>query len=186
LVPDDANREALMNEKRMRLLAIMEIAGGLLAILGIALDVGLAPQLLPPWNIPLATIFALLAISAGVLLLARDSRGIPLSLLTQGLQIVSISAGGRYTALAGIKISIVIASTGAALLLEGGGAFHLSTSGADGSFRAAGTMIEMHIGTNAQLLSESTFTVGINFVAIYLVTRLLAMWFAQKDAETPV
>jgi hypothetical protein len=78
---------------------------------------------------------ALVALSAGVLLLARDSRALDI--------------------------------------------------GADGSLRAAGTMVETHIGTNALLLAESTFTVGINFSASYFVTRVLAIFFAQEEVGTP-
>lgn len=174
-----------MNEKGLRFLALSEIAGGLLLILGIVSSLALAPQFIPPWNVPLATAFALLAISAGTLLLKRDPKGIPLSLLAQTLQAVSIGAGGRFVALAGVRISLVIASTGAALFLDGGGAFHLSTSAPDGSLEALGTLIKLHLGANAQTLNDSTRTIGINFLAIHFAVRLFVRWLAQEDGRKP-
>jgi hypothetical protein len=51
--------------------------------------------------------------------------------------------------------------------------------------QAIGTMAELHVGAKQQLLTESTFTIGINLVAIYFIVRLLPMWFAQEKIQRP-
>jgi hypothetical protein len=136
----------------------------------------------PAWQVYPGPLFALLAISAGILLLRSHPWGVPLSIVLQALQIVSLSIVPtfRYVALAGPVAQLILATTGFYFELGGGGSFVAVPWSSDGTLGALGMAFSMGGGYRPQPLSESTFTIGINIAVAYSLWLLVSHVAAER------
>lgn len=158
----------------MLLLAATELLGGIFVIAGYALIQVMQPNYLAFWQIAMAVGFGVFATSAGVALLRSHRWGVPLSLALQALQLVAISSTShfRFVSLAGIKVRLVVASNGGALLFGGGGEFLAIPFNPNGSIKGLGNELEVGLYFGDKPLEAAALTVGINLAAAFFAWRL--------------
>jgi hypothetical protein len=161
-----------MEQGWVRAVAYFELVGGILVVGG-----GWFPKHSAGGDLivsfPLVVLSASgLSIAAGLLLLNREHGGVLMSMLVQACQIVNINIGWRYVFLVGPKVTLVFASTGAALYGGLGGLFTLSSAPADGTLRASGVGADVNFRWMLHPLDAATWTVGINVLAVYYFVRL--------------
>jgi hypothetical protein len=170
-----------MKSRSMKLVAIFELLGGVSVVIGYAAVLSRG-HFNPAWQVYPGLLFALLAITAGVLLLRSHPWGVPVSIVLQALQIVSLSIVPtfRYVALAGPVAQVIVATTGFYFELGGGGSFVAVPWSTDGTLGALGMAFSLGGGYRPQPLSESTFTIGINIAAAYSLWLLVFQAAAER------
>ena len=161
-------------------LAATQIAGGALTIAGFVLTYQVFGYRLRFWLVLLAAAFALAAIIGGLELLRGSRRGIVLSMVVQGAQILTWSAGWRYVFLAGPKLTWVVASVGTGVSVGGGGTFLFDPTPVDGQLNGVGLTLEVGIGVWPSPLAEASWTVGLNALALLAFVHL---WDAYEKRD---
>ena len=173
-----------MDHRWVRTLGIFQIVGALM-MFGLSLTPRVSATELHV-NVPVVTwVFASVTFLAGVLLVGRHASGVTLSLVVQLAQVVSANAGWRYVFLAGPKLTWVIASVGTGLFMGGGGLLALTSAATDGTLNAVGLGADMNIALMPRPLSEASWAVGINLIALYFARRLWRLR-TELSARPPV
>lgn len=166
-----------MNARWIVALGVFEVVGAAFCVFAyaftICFDSSFAGR--EPLAVIGAVVVASLSIVGGWLLLRRDSRGVPVSLVTQALQVVSFSGGFRYVATLGVALKWVIATTGTGLVAEAGGGFLAQATPQDGELPSIGASLNFRYGVWFQPLRESSWTLAINIVAALFLVRLLLL-----------
>ena len=167
-------RITLLDASTLRAIALAEIVGGALVIIGYRLMAFTPGITLAAWQHVLGVLFGGGAVLAGVLLLVRRPLGVRLSLLVQAMQVVAITwvPAFSFVALAGPKLRLVLATTGVHLRAGFGGEFLLVPWARDGTLTAIAVQVELGGGYSPSPLAESTTTLGINLLALVFMGHL--------------
>jgi len=155
----------------LRWLGYFELAGGALCAIG-----SLIPSLGTPSGLPLTSpLLGMLAGAvsavAGWALIKQDARGVWLSFPVQAAQVLNFSMATRYVFVSGLRVALVMGSTGGWLSFSFGGQFYLSSKPTDGTLDAMGMAAEFHL--RQHFAGVSMWSAAINFVALVYAIRLL-------------
>ena len=167
-----------MNRDILRIIAASELLGGILLLAGYALVPLTGYRIDPAWQALPAMAFGAFSMAGGIALYRQYPWGVRASLGVQLLQVASFSVAShfRYVAFAGPLLQLIVSTTGIRINAGGGGAFVAVPWSYDGSLGALGAHLEAGIGFQPGPLSDSTFTMAANLVAIYFLWRLSAFW----------
>ena len=115
-------RVALIEDSRIRYLAVAQGAGALLGLIAARGWAAIAPGVIGPLGMSVALAYLCLAFVASLLLWHRQPVGIPLSLVVQVPQIfVVLDPGATFYFLAGLFARLCLSADGISLGVGGGG-----------------------------------------------------------------
>ena len=173
-----------MNRPWVQFLAASELLGGILIIAAYAVAAVTNPGLMAPWQNLLAVAFGAAVAFAGIQLMKRSPRALPLSIAAQAVQVLAVAhvPTFRYVGIAGLKAQLILATNGVHVAFGAGGEFIAIPWARNGSLACISANLETGVRIASEGLEQATTTVGINVVALYFLWRLLAL--RSEEAST--
>ena len=177
---------------RLKYLAISQIAGGTLVILGALHDPGTTPTHVHFSLYIAPVLFGAVSILAGVMLLLREPVSLYLTLAVQTLQILNLGAPVRLVLLAGLRLASTLSSNGLYGTLGIGGEFGFSLTAPDGTLGAGGLSFSGSLGYQITQGAPWTWSISLNWLALYLAyyvwrysDEIASAWAATDGPAAP-
>jgi hypothetical protein len=175
---------------KLSYIALSQIVGGLLVIVG-ALHSPTLTETSADVQIYIAPlVFGAVCILAGAMLLLREPIGLYLSLLVQGLQVLSLGAPFRFLFLAGLKVAVQLTSHGLQGAAAGGGEYAVTSEPFDAAISGLGIVVRAQLGFNWTLEGNPSWSLQVNLVAVslawYLITHadsIVASWHPDPSSR---
>ena len=163
-----------MTASRITVIASVQLLGGLALLIGYALTAVTARTGFADWQFFLGALFGVFSCVAAVRLHRGLPNGVQLSMIVQAIQILAITVvpSLRFVAVAGIKLRIILASTGFYWQVGFGGEFIAVPFARDGSLGALGSELSIFGAVAPRPLEQSSLTVAVNLAALYFLIVL--------------